>query len=55
MRVDGGSNVCLVKIEDVLHNVVPHAGEVTDTGEIKEKVTKHVDLIFLLAMGSITF
>ena len=55
MRIDGHSNVCLMTIEDVLHIVVPHAGEVTDTGEIKAKATTYVDLIFLLVMGSMTF
>ena len=37
MHLDGGSNVCLVTTYDVLHKVVPHAGEAICTGEINEK------------------
>ena len=55
MHVDGGSNVCLVTTSDVLHNVVPHVGAVTGTGEIKAQVTAYGDLILLFAHGSKTF
>ena len=55
MRIDGGSNVCLVTTDDVPHNMVPHVGSVTGTGEIKAKVTAHGDLILIFALGSWTF
>ena len=51
-RADGGSNVCLVTTDDVLHNVVPHACVVKGTGEIKSKVTAYGDLILFFALGS---
>ena len=53
--MEGSSNVCLVTTEDVLHNVVPHAGVVKGTDEIKEKVTAYGDFILLFALGSWEF
>ena len=52
MRLNGGSNACLVTTEDVLHNVVPQAGVVKGTDQIKAKVTTYGDIILLFALGS---
>ena len=38
-----------------MHDVVPHAGAVTGTGEIKVKISACVNLILLFDLGSWKF